>query len=251
MAVYIQNEDNYVASLQNTEKECFGNYIKIINDYIKDFNEKIVYQNNAKHTFILEKGFDTIRHVFTQFLLYSNNLEFAIEVTEKAYQYFIEFIGQIGEENNAIFNLSTQDAILFAYKKTIYEIPPNIKKDFSEHDPLIDCVKGYVNIYDVLLIYHINHHHTLDNIDIFLPITDSLLQLPLLFDKLDVILSFIKFIQIKNIPSVKYFQTINIFVKQIGKKGVSLHNLEKKFINSQTDIVIESSPHKIVKWFLS
>jgi hypothetical protein len=48
MAVYIQNEDNYVASLQNTEKECFGNYIKIINDYIKDFNEKIVYQNNAK-----------------------------------------------------------------------------------------------------------------------------------------------------------------------------------------------------------
>ena len=40
MAVYIQNEDNYVASLQNTEKECFGNYIKIINDYIKDFNEK-------------------------------------------------------------------------------------------------------------------------------------------------------------------------------------------------------------------
>ena len=34
MAVYIQNEDNYVASLQNTEKECFGNYIKIINGFI-------------------------------------------------------------------------------------------------------------------------------------------------------------------------------------------------------------------------
>lgn len=251
MATYIQNEDNYVSTLQNTEKECFIYYIKIINDYIRDFNDKIIYQNNNKHSFILEKGLETIRHVFMQTLIYSNNLEFTIEVTEKAYQYFIEFIGQIGEENNAIFNLSSQDAVLFAYKKTIYDIPAKIRKDFVEHDKLIITIKGYTEIYDNLLSYHINKFQTIESIDLFLPITDSLLQLPLLFEYLNTIVSFIKFLQIKNIPSIKYFQTINLFIKNISKKQISLENIEKKYLTLQLDNVLDTSANKIVRWFLT
>jgi len=251
MATYIQNEDNYFPTLQNTEKECFIHYIKIINDYIKDFNDKIIYQNNNKHSFIMEKGLETIQHVFMQSLLYSNNLEFTIDVTEKAYQYFIEFIGQIGEENNAIFNLSSQDAVLFAYKKTIYEIPAKIRKDFTEHDKLITTIKGYTEIYDVLLSYHINKFQTIENIDLFLPITDSLLQLPLLFEYLNTILSFIKFIQIKSIPSIKYFQTVNLFIKSISRKAISLECIEKKYLTPQLDNILDASANKIVRWFLT
>ncbi|MHA2082300.1 MAG: hypothetical protein ACXABD_00960 [Candidatus Thorarchaeota archaeon] len=249
MATYIQNEDNYFPALENTEKECFLYYIKLNNDYIREFNEKISYQNPGKHAFVLEKGLETICHVFMQFLVYSNNLEFTIDVTEKAYQYYIEFIGQIGEETNAIFNLSSQDAILFAYKKTIYEIPLKVKKEFVSADPLIFMVKGYTEIYNNLLSYHLNTFHCIDNLDVFLPITDSLTQLPLLFENLDTILSFNKFIQTKNIQSIKYLQTVNLFIKQMLKKPIKIETIEKKYLTLQLDAVLENSASKIVRWF--
>jgi len=251
MTVYIQNEDNYGATLQNTEKECFVHYIKITNDYIRDFNEKIIYQNGSKHAFVIAKGLETIRHVYTQFLLYSNNLEFTVEVTEKAYQYFIEFIDQIGEETNAIFNLSSLDATLFAYKKTIYEIPQKTKKDFTDHDPLICHVKAYIDIYDALLFHHLNTHSAIEDLDVFLPVTDSLMQLPLLFDGLDGILAFVKFLHTQDLHEVKYFQTVNMFVKHSSKKTSVLHGLERRFLASQIDSVLDLAPNKIVKWFLS
>ena len=251
MAAYIQNEDNYFLKLENTEKECFLYYIKIVNSYLHEFNEKITYQENWKHAFTLEKGLDTIRHVFMQCLVYSNNLEFTIDTTEKAYQYYIEFVGQISEDTNAIFNLSSQDAILFAYKKTIYEIPLKIKKDFKGADPLLHVIKGYIDIYDNLLSYHLSKFNAIDNIDIFLPITESLSQLPLLFDHLDTILSFNKFIQTTNMQSIKYFQTINLFIKQLSRKPIALDTLEKKYLTTQLDMVMEMSAHKIVKWFSS
>ena len=249
MATYIQNEDNYFSTLENTEQECFLYYIKLTNDYLKDFDKKITYQNITKYAFILEKGLETIRHVFMQFLVYSNNLEFTIDITEKAYQYYIEFIGQIGEENNAVFNLSSQDAILFAYKKTIYDIPSKIRKDFKSTNPLIYAVKAYTEIYDNLLSYHINQFNKIDNIDIFLPITDSLMQLPLLFEYLDTIISFIKFIQTKNMQNIKYMQTVNTFIKQMSKKPINIENIKKKYITLQLDTIFETSPNKIVKWF--
>ena len=214
MAAYIQNEDNYFSTLENTEKECFFCYIRLVNDYISLFNAKITHQNMEKNAFIAEKGLETIRHVFMQFLVYSNNLEFTVDVTEKAYQYYIEFIGQIGEENNAIFNLGSQDAILFAYKKTIYEIPCKIKKEFHSASSLIQITKSYTDIYDSLMIYHLNQFHKVDNVDIFMPITDSLAQLPLLFPNLDTILSFNHFLQTKNMQNIKYLQTINMFIKR-------------------------------------
>ena len=249
MATYIQNEDNYFPTLENTEKECFLYYIKLTNDYLCEFNVKISYQDNAKHAFILEKGLETIRHVFMQFLIYSNNLEFVVDVTEKAYQYYIEFIDQIGEETNAIFNLSSQDAILFAYKKTIYEIPSNIRKEFSLATPLVSIVKGYTEIYDNLLSYHLNNFRCIDNVDVFLPITDSLTQLPLLFGNLDTILSFNKFIQTKNMQHVKYLQVINLFMKQMAKKPIQIEMIEKKYLTLQLDSVLETSAAKIVRWF--
>lgn len=254
MTIYIQNEDNYEAALQNTDKECFMHYVKAINDFVNEFNKNLNFQNNIKRNFIIEKGLDVIRNVFMQFLLYSNNLEFSIEFTEKAYLYYIEFIGQIGEDVNAVFNLSSQDAILFAYKKTIYDIPCNIKNNFIKHDPLVDTIHKYIEIYDLLLTYHINNFdyiNNIDNIDILLPITDSLMQLPPLFTCLDAILSFIRFINIKNLTTVRYFQLINQFIKQIHKKPMSIEHIEHKFMSGQIDTLLDAPSNKFIKWVLA
>ena len=70
MAAYIQNEDNYFPTLENTEKECFFCYIRLINDYISLFNAKITHQNAEKNAFIAGKGLETIRHVFMHFLVF-------------------------------------------------------------------------------------------------------------------------------------------------------------------------------------
>ena len=251
MAAYIQNEDNYFPTLENTEKECFFCYIRLVNDYISLFNTKITHQNIEKNVFIAEKGLETIRHVFMHFIVYSNNLEFTVDVTEKAYQYYIEFIGQIGEENNAIFNLSSQDAILFAYKKTIYEIPCKIKKEFQSASSLVQTIKNYIDLYDSLMIYQLNQFHTVDNVDIFMPITDSLAQLPLLFPHLDTIISFNHFLQTKKLQNIKYLQTINMFIKNIARRPIDVATIEKKYLTLQLENILDATPSKIVKWFSS
>ena len=253
MSTYLQNEDNYLSSLQSTEKECFINYIKITNAFIVDFNANIIYQNSKKRVFMLERGMEVIGHVFMQFLLYSNNLELTVELTERAYLYYIEFVGQMGEEPNTVFNLSCQDAILFAYKKTIFEIPHKIKTEFntSENTILLSYIKTYIEIYDLLISYHLNRHSSIENVDIFLPITDSLLQLPLMCSYLQCIYSLIEFLQTKKVTEPIYLQIIDHFIKQITKKPITLGKLEKKYLSTHFEYMMENTPSKIVKWFTS
>lgn len=250
MTFDINNIEHYQDSLSHTDKECFMHYVKIINEYIKDLDSRIFYQDNKNKKYILEKGLDIIRHIFLQFLLYSNNLVFTIEITEKGYLYFIEFIQQINEGSNASIDLNINDAILFTYNKTIYDIPLNITTSFNCKDKLIHYVKQYIDIYDSLLSYHISHVDSIKNIDIFLPIIESLIQLPPSFNNIDSITHFIKHMKIKNISTTKLFQLVNRFIEQIAVNNISIEELNKKFMSGYIDTILHLQSNSIIKQFL-
>ena len=91
------------------------------------FSCHIEKNNNVKLN-IVTKGIESISHIFTFILLYTKNLELTVYHTKKSYLYYNEFINQINDENNSFLKLNSKDAILFIYKKSIFEI--NKKKGF-------------------------------------------------------------------------------------------------------------------------
>jgi hypothetical protein len=67
--------------------------------------------------------------------------------TQKSFIYYIEFITQIGDENNNFLQLNSKDATLFVYKKSIFEINNDIKKDFSikkDNREILDNINNYI-----------------------------------------------------------------------------------------------------------
>ena len=67
---------------------------------------------------------------------YTNNLSFTHYHCEKGIYYFTEFISQI-ENENSFLKLSSIDAIIFVYKKTIYNINKTLI-DITKKEYVID-----------------------------------------------------------------------------------------------------------------
>jgi hypothetical protein len=63
--------------------------------------------------------------------LYTKNIELVTHHCEKSFFYYIEFIRQIDENNHSLLSLNSNDASYFVYKKTIYEINHEFRKNFN------------------------------------------------------------------------------------------------------------------------
>ena len=120
--------ENYNTSLNISNKLIIYTYISIISEYLLHISENIVVQDKKYFCFIVKRGLETLRHVFNILLLYTKNLDLTIYHTKKSYLFYVEFIGQIGQDNHSYLKLNSKDAILFVYKKTIFDIHQDIKK---------------------------------------------------------------------------------------------------------------------------
>lgn len=114
----LTDEENYKTSfsLQDLDTGLII-YARIVSNFIKDFVEDINITQLSQFSLILDKGVETLTHVYKTIMLYTKNLELTEYHTEKAGVYYIEFISQlIGSEVNV------RETIMFVYKKTIFDI---------------------------------------------------------------------------------------------------------------------------------
>ena len=118
--VYIKNNNC------NLSREMlFNSYLKLLSTYHALFNKNIVTKKINYKEFIYLHGTKCLNHIFILLLQYTNNISFTRYHCEKGIYYFTEFISQI-ENENSFLKLTSIDAIIFVYKKTIY----NINKSF-------------------------------------------------------------------------------------------------------------------------
>ena len=129
MTLSLQHAENYKRELENTTTEIFVMYMGIVQEFLVQCMDSIFITDVSYYRYIILKGIETIAHVFRNLLLYTNNLNITYHHSQKAFYYYVEFIGQIGEESHSFLQLNSKDATLFVYKKTIFDI----KKDFSSH----------------------------------------------------------------------------------------------------------------------
>ena len=123
----IQNKDNYKSILELNTLEIVDKYSKLVIEYLLFIIENIGSKNSTYSKFIITRGLNTITHVFSSLLYYSNNLDMAYYHSQKSFYFYVEFIGQISEDQHSFLQLSSRDASIFVYKKTIFEIPSETK----------------------------------------------------------------------------------------------------------------------------
>jgi len=131
-SLIIFNTNNYNKKIDEKNILSFMKvYIQLLKEYL-DFllNNIDIKEIKVHFLFIAKRGLITYKHIFNILFLYTKNFTLILHHIKKAYLYYVEFIGQIGHDNHAYLKLNSRDASLFVYKKTIYEINNDFKKDF-------------------------------------------------------------------------------------------------------------------------
>ena len=88
-------------------------------------------------------------------------MNLAVHHCNKSLCFYVEFIGQIGDDNHSFLQLNSNDASLFVYKKTIFDINNEYRKNFvltEEDKKKNDIFYLSINIYNYILEYLIQKH---------------------------------------------------------------------------------------------
>jgi hypothetical protein len=266
-----QTIDNYKNQLSSNSTEILAKYINIITEYFVNFSETIRIKNKEKYTYLLNKGLLTLNHVFKILLLYTKNLQMTYEHSQKSVYYYIEFINQIDDNNiNHVMQLNSNNATLFVYKKTIFEINNDIKRDVdinSEETRIVfKNINSFIEIYQYIIniivhsadlelepalenkatllqkIYNNMSTITQDLINISLNCSEEIYN-----DHLAGVMTFAKQLRRKNIQSLIY---IELFIKKINNKVAIAINKEKMIhtILQDVDKIDELIPNKYINW---
>lgn len=97
-------------------------YISIIDQFIESFLKISVEPTSEQYDCILYIGINLIYRVYKYGLIKFNNIKTAEYYSQKAHVFLIEYMEQI-YNHELSFNLNHNDAILFIYRKTIFEFP--------------------------------------------------------------------------------------------------------------------------------
>lgn len=130
----INDVKNYNKHLKDSNERILNYYNNIMYEYIKNIKENIEIKNKELMHFIIIRGIHVIHHIFNIMILYTKNMELTTIHTKHGYLYYIEFISQIGDDIHSYLQLNSKDAMLFSYKKTIYEIDNDYVKNFKLDD---------------------------------------------------------------------------------------------------------------------
>ena len=264
----INNSENYRSTLSEPLGLIFKTYTSVISEYLLFCSDNVYIQKQRYLKYVLIRGIETLQNVFNILLLYTKNLELVNYHCQKSYYYYVEFIGQIGDDNHSFLQLNSKDATLFVYKKTIFEINNDFKKLFDSPSgsqlKLLENVRSMTNIFNCLMSYCIDNNsvNLLDDKGELIKITnkvnkfyEKLLHIENhvdLSNKLDIFNEFLKYITIKNINYDKLIALSDLFIKRLYSKEINKKKLEAKLYNATFDSLIQNNSNiKIINWIFN
>lgn len=124
--------NNYNKDLTVSVEDVMNKYTELLVEYIHFILDNIKIKKREYAIFIVNRGLDTVTNVFTNVLYYTKNLELAFVHAQKSFYFYVEFICQISEVEKLFLQLSSRDAMIYVYKKTIFELNHDFIKDIDE-----------------------------------------------------------------------------------------------------------------------
>lgn len=262
----LYNLSNYKPIIDNTVSDILMKFVSVIIEYMRFISEKITMKNKLYYRFIFERGVETLYHVFSITFYYTKNLELTFYHTQKAYYFYIEFIEQISDDNVTFLKLSSRDALTFVYKKTIFEINneyrKNIKEPTLEEKNILSTLESYMYIYKNIIQFMINHQDFkydtktvyintyCDSIEL---IAETLNKSKIKKGVNECIYSFTNLLTDKQIDIKYFFILLDDFIKKIlNKKKLDDKNIKHKICNSEINcFIINNELDKIVDWIFA
>lgn len=259
----LYNTSNYKLVIENSVSEILDKFIQVVLEYMRFNSEKIIIKNKIYYSFIFERGIETLIHVFLMIFHQTKNLELTFYHTQKAYYFYIEFIEQISDDNITFLQLTSQDAISFVYKKTIFELNNEYRKNMKnltiEEKQLLDTVNNYVSIYKNLIIFIINRNNLdYENKQEYINTSCNCIEfISQLLNKnkinhvyIDCLYIFVTVLSDKQIKIPDYFRLVDEFIKKLtNKKKIDKKIITNKIYDSEINNFIDNNEtNKIVEW---
>jgi hypothetical protein len=157
----LSNVENYKSELDSNEHILFLKYVGLIHELFQGCTENIYIQKEDYLKYIMIKGIKNTVYIYNFLLLYTKNLELTIYHTQKSIIYYIEFISQIGEDTNNLLQLNSKDATIFIFKKTIFEVNEDTRKNYKENTVTkakLEMLQLYINFYNNILTQVISEY---------------------------------------------------------------------------------------------
>jgi hypothetical protein len=257
--------NNHSFSLHNIElfKKIFDTplnhviekYSNLVNEYINFICENIQIRTKPYTRFIIIRGFDTITNVFNHILYYTKNIDLAYFHSQKSFYFYVEFIGQISNDQNTFLQLSSRDAIIYVYKKTLFEINNEYRKKFvlptlEEQEKYIG-LNEYVKIYKLIftkmigeedfLLHENKKKYLIENHKINQKINDTNMN-P---EQLAFFQLFInKLLTFSTIKTDSFFECLLLMLKKIKNKTI---HKEKLYLEN-FELYLHESNTKLINW---
>ena len=255
----IMNKNNYNTKIINDNVIIFE-YVKILHEYLSHMVEQKKIKNDTHYLFILTRGYSMLRNILLMMILYTNNIELVSFHLRKSYLYYTEFIGQIGEDSNSYLQLNSKDACLFVYKKTVYDINEEFRKNFQIKESnlfKVELFKKKIMLIDeieqYLLSKYIDEYQNykwLNKLRInIVKIMEEICNLTVRDlknkNKLKKINIFLDIIKLKNPPIEKTVSLIYNFIKKINKNTIDMNKLNNILISKNFNFDL-TTPLKII-----
>lgn len=269
-AYSLSNTDNYKPVLSYSLNEILDKYVLVIINYMKLISEKIYIKKHNYYKFIFIRGLDTVTSVFKMLLFFTKNVELTYYHSQKAFYFYVEFIEQISNDQNTFLQLSSREACMFVYKKTIFEINNDFRKNMEEISAtdknLFSMIDKYLIIYKNTSnfgIYHSEFDFN-DRTTFIHNYCDKLKQLcdqinhNLGNDYLECIYLFVNHLLDKPISITNLFLSFHLFLKKMTSNKTfpysNLHKCIKEKITRPelykiTDTLL-STPKLLVEWIV-
>jgi hypothetical protein len=244
----LYNAENYKSTIHNTSQDILAKISIIIIEYMRLISEKINIKNKQYYIFIFERGIETLIHIFSIIFYYTKNLDLTFYHSQKAYYFYIEFIEQISDDNITFLKLSSTDAVMFVYKKTIFELNNERKKTMSfltaDEISIISYTDAYMHIYKKFVSYILNHRDFIyDNKLQYINLCcDKMQKCISILNKHKIKQNYIECIflftnllaQIDKSRAVTvFFDTIEVFVKRLRDLTIKKKIINEKIITNK------------------
>jgi len=263
----LNDSNNYRTELSNTIGDIVNKYNTLLIEYLNFIVDNIGIKNSAYSKFIIERGIETITHVFTLILYYSRNVDMSYYHGQRSFYFYVEFIGQISDDQHTFLNLSSRDAAMFVYKKTIFELSTDYRKNLTEptKDTLekLDILNMNICIFKNMIYFTLREMKITEKNII---ISNLVKQMESMCNKLlKYKFSIQEYTTIENFISLmskttcinKYYELVDIFIQKYSKikpesaNKITDAKISEKFSDPNCESKLEESSEKFIKWVLA
>ena len=255
----LHNIENYKKELNSPINEIVKKYLNLLVEYYKFIIENIKIKNKQFTHFIIMRGLDTITNVFLILLLYTKNVDLTYFHCQKSFYFYVEFVGQISEDEKMFLQLTSRDASTYVYKKTIFEINSEFKKMNDDMNAITRDKFEIINFYTSLcknyllkVIEKADFNKNEELLNLIEETLDKLNSTQIKIEKLKLfeLVSDKLLVSIENAES--FFEANQHLVKKFVKNNNILNNCEKKILSEDFENKINNEPYdKFINWLLS